>query len=229
VQQNLQPVQNCLENNGSPVVGQLFLNLNFEKNSPRLTMTYSEFSTRRYLKRIKIQLTKNSVHVIKTSPFESQEFDIAYESMETRKTIETKVAYGLLVIVLFSLTTGGLFFLSGNYSVACVFAIIAAAVFVIALATRVKVITIKSFEGNIELYFSNKTKGAALAFSDKIIDSANAYLLNKFSKIDRDLPIETQLQKLDFLRGKDLINEELFEQLKNQLLGRDGKNSIGYK
>ena len=192
-------------------------------------MANSEFSTRRYFKKVMIQLQKNGIHVIKTSPLESQEFDIAYENVETKKTVETKVVYGLLVIVLFCAVTGGLFLLSSNYPVGNVFFLIAAVVFTIALITRVKVITIKSFEGNIELYFSNNNKDAVLAFSDRIIDSANAYLLNKFSKIDKDLPIDTQLGKLDFLRGKDLIDDETFEQLKNQLLGRDGKNSIGYR
>jgi hypothetical protein len=192
-------------------------------------MTELTFSTRRYLKKVQICLEKNKMHVIKTSPLESKEFDIAYENVETKKTVETKVASGLLVIVLFCATTGGLFLLSGNYPVANTFFLIGAAIFAIALITRVKVVTIKCFEGNIELYFSNRNKDDVIAFSDRIIDSANAYLLNKFSKIDKDLPIDNQLERLDFLRGKDLIDDEIFEQLKNQLLGRDRKNSIGYR
>ena len=97
-------------------------------NQPTI-MTNSEFSTRRYLKMNRIQLDKNSIHVTKTSPFESREFDIAYENLETKKTVETEVVYGLLIIELFSITKGGLFFLSENHSVASVFIIIAGDIF----------------------------------------------------------------------------------------------------
>ena len=42
------------------------------------------------------------------------------------------------------------------------------------------------------------------------------------------LPIDNQLQNLIFLRDRDLLSEEKFEHLKNQLPGRDNKSNIGY-
>ena len=67
-----------------------------------------------------------------------------------------------------------------------------------------------------------------MAFADNIISFTNTFLLNKFSKIDKDLPIANQLENLDFLRNKELLSETEFEQLKDQLLGRDNKKSIGF-
>jgi hypothetical protein len=43
------------------------------------------------------------------------------------------------------------------------------------------------------------------------------------------LPIENQLTNLDFLRKKNLITQEKFEELKDLLLGRENKKSIGYR
>ena len=65
-------------------------------------------------------------------------------------------------------------------------------------------------------------------FANQIINSGNSYLLNKYSKIDKDLPIDSQIYNLEFLRNKEIITEEQFENLKNQLLGRENKSSIGF-
>lgn len=67
-----------------------------------------------------------------------------------------------------------------------------------------------------------------MTFADTIFSSANTILINKFSKIDRDLPIANQLENLESLGNKDLLSETEFEQLKNQLLRRDNKKSIGF-
>ena len=67
-----------------------------------------------------------------------------------------------------------------------------------------------------------------LEFSNRIIEASNKFLLNKYGKIDKALPIEGQLSKLEFLRDRDILNEDEFENLKNQLLGRENKGSIGF-
>ncbi|RDJ93906.1 SHOCT domain-containing protein, partial [Lacticaseibacillus rhamnosus] len=64
--------------------------------------------------------------------------------------------------------------------------------------------------------------------SNKIIDASNQFLLTKYGKIDKALPMEGQLNKLEFLRDRDILTDEEFENLKNQLLGRENKGSIGF-
>ena len=54
------------------------------------------------------------------------------------------------------------------------------------------------------------------------------YLLKKYSKVDRALPIEPQLENIQYLLNRDIITEEKFESLKNQLLGTENKKSIGF-
>jgi hypothetical protein len=100
----------------------------------------------------------------------------------------------------------------------------------IAFITKQKIVIIKSVTGqNIELYFTEKNKKEVIEFAEKIIDSANAFLLAKYSRLDKDLPIDNQLHNLIFLRDRELLTEDRFEQLKNQLLGKENKSSIGYR
>lgn len=194
-------------------------------------MLNQTFTSRRFFKKFTIQLQKSGVSIIKTSPFESIEFEVPYDQLETNKTVQTQVSFGLLALWLFFIITGTLFlFLGDQPEGSKVFFILSLIVLCIALTTRLKVITIKSYDGNnIELFFTNKNKQEVLEFADSIINSTNAFLLNKFSKIDKDLPIDNQLVNLDFLRTKELITDEIFEQLKDQLLGRENKKSIGYR
>jgi len=100
----------------------------------------------------------------------------------------------------------------------------------IALLTKLRIVTIRTYEGiNIDMYFTKRYREDVLAFADTIIDSTNKFLIEKYCNVDRDLPLESQLSNLGFLRDKELINGEKFEQLKNQLLGRENKRSIGYR
>ena len=167
-------------------------------------MSNATFQTRRLLKKVSISILKTGLHII-------------------------KLTFGLVVLILFFAITGLLFFLNGQTDETIFFFVLALIVLVIALLTKLRVITIKSYEGqNIELYFTNGNKEEVMAFADNIISFTNTFLLNKFSKIDKDLPIANQLENLDFLRNKELLSETEFEQLKDQLLGRDNKKSIGF-
>jgi hypothetical protein len=189
-----------------------------------------KIKTRRFLKTVVIGLSNNGIHIIKKSPFESIETDILFEQIEPRKLIETKANFGLLTVSLFLLITGVLFLFGNTPEAFILFFFSASLILIVALVTKLRVITIYTYrELNIELFFSTKNKAEIAAFADGIIDAANNFLIAKFSKIDKDLPVEGQLENLTFLRNKELISEEKFEQLKNQLLGRENKKSIGYR
>ena len=67
-----------------------------------------------------------------------------------------------------------------------------------------------------------------MTYSNEIINASNNFLLKKYSKIDRSLPIEPQLHNLQFLLNREIFSDEVFESLKNQLLGTENKTSIGF-
>jgi len=189
-----------------------------------------KIETNRFFKKNSIELLDSHMLVKKSSPFETSEFELSYDQIENKKSIETKVNFGLLVISSLAGILGFLFLFGNKDEVTIGFFSISILVLLIAFVTKLKMIIIKSYDGsNIELFYTSKNKEDIITFSDKIISSSNDYVLRKFSKIDRDLPIDTQLQNLIFLRDRDLLSGEKFEHLKNQLLGKDTKSNIGYR
>ena len=55
------------------------------------------------------------------------------------------------------------------------------------------------------------------------------YLIAKYASIDRDLPIEGQLNNLIWLKNADYLDETEFTEYKNRLLGRENDNVIGFQ
>ena len=177
-----------------------------------------------------VELFTNHLIVKKHSPFESSQFELSYEQIESKKSVESKINFGLLVIASFGAIVGFLYMFGNTPEISLLFYSISLVLVFIAFGMKQNLVIIKSFTGqNIELYFSSRNKNEIIDFADKIVASANSYLLNKYSRIDKDLPREPQLQNLVFLRDRELLSEEKFEQLKNQLLGRDNQSAIGYR
>lgn len=53
-------------------------------------------------------------------------------------------------------------------------------------------------------------------------------LIGKYGHVDRDLPIELQLNQLVWLRNEDYIDEKTLNELKNKLLGKEPDARIGF-
>ena len=143
--------------------------------------------------------------------------------------IQSTINNNSLFIAVCLIILGTLFLLGSLAEISPLLILIGLVFLVTTFILRKKTITIASFDGNvIELYFTNRNKPEITAFANQIIDSSNSFLLNKYSKLDRDLPIDNQLSNLDFLLNREIITEEEFENLKNQLLGRNTKSKIGF-
>lgn len=100
---------------------------------------------------------------------------------------------------------------------------------ILALITKRKTVLISTYEDyTIELFYKNNNKESVLSFANKIIAASNKFLLEKYGTIDKALPIEGQLNNLHFLRDRDILTNEAFHELKDQLLGRDTKNAVGF-
>lgn len=54
------------------------------------------------------------------------------------------------------------------------------------------------------------------------------YVINKYGNVDKDLPIEPQLDQLIWLRNEDYIDDQKLEELKNKLLGKQKDAKIGF-
>lgn len=188
-----------------------------------------EFKNQYIFNRQAIEILTSSLKICKKTFFESAEYEISFEKLDNKIKIRTTVRNGLFMIAFF-FTVIGLLLLTGTDSnLTGTFFILAISFFAISFLTKKKTITIASYDGDdIILYFTKRNKEKVINFAQQIIKSGNNFLLNKYGKIDKALPIENQLANLDFLRNKEIITEDHFENLKNQLLGRENKSSIGF-
>jgi len=67
-------------------------------------------------------------------------------------------------------------------------------------------------------------------FVEELTNRINSYLKEKYGVLDRDFPIESQLQNFLWLKERGAITNTEYEELKNNALGRASTNqSIGFK
>ncbi len=159
----------------------------------------------------------------------SAEYEIPLELIDNKKKIETSINHGLLTIavILFVIV---IFLLAGtNEELTIAFTFAATICAIVAFVFRKRTITIKVHDGTkIQLHFTKSNKDDVVAFCDAIINASNQFLVNKFSKIDPRLPIDPQLDNIQYLRNRGVISEENYDMLKDQLYGRPNKSYIGF-
>jgi hypothetical protein len=186
------------------------------------------FNNRRNFTRQKFQLKRTSLGISRKNLFDEVEYEISLEQISNKKKVEILTG-NLFFIGIFLFAFGLCFVFGGIIEAAAILTLIAAVLVVAALINKKKVVTITTYEGDdIVLYFNSKNKQEVIEFSKRIIESSNNFLLNKYNKIDRDLPLEPQFNNIEFLRNREIITEEQYETLKNQLLGRENKSLIGF-
>ncbi len=187
------------------------------------------FQNRRYFTRQTFTLLNSSLKVYKKGLLDEIEYEIPFDNIHNKKTIQTEINNNLFYVGLFFVVFSFLFLFGTAEQLAYILFAFGALFVMIALINRKKVVSIPIYSGeSIQLFFSNSNKEEVIQFSDQLIDATNSYLLKKYSKIDRALPMEPQIEHLQFLANREIISEAEFENLKNQLMGREGKSSIGF-
>lgn len=187
------------------------------------------FKNKRYFTKQAFDILSSSLKVERKGLFDAIEYEIAFDNIHNMKTIQKQINNNLVVTGFFFFVFSFLFLLGSSQQLTVIFLTIGVILVLMAFINRKKIITIATYAGEgVTLYFSNKNKTEVLEFANKIIEASNSYFLSKYSKIDRALPIDQQIDHLQFLRNREIITEDHFEILKNQLLGRDGISTIGF-
>jgi len=189
-----------------------------------------KLQTRRFFKRQEIEILRTSLKIERKSLLDSVEYELPFENIHNKKKVQTKTNDNLVVISFALLVIGLLFFIFSSEAALSTFLFICGTFFLaLAFISRKKTITIPTYDGNhIEIPFNNRNKPELIEFSNKIIEASNGFLLNKYSKIDKALPLEGQLSKIEYLRDREILTDEEYDNLKNQLLGRDNKGHLGF-
>lgn len=188
-----------------------------------------KFFNKRYFTRQNFEIQKSSLKIERKNLFDSVEYKIPFDQISNQLKTQTIINNNLVVIGIFFIVFSLFFQLGPNDELTIIFFSIGLLITVVSFINRKKVVTITSFiEGDIELYFNNQNREEVVEYAHSIIRAADNYLLTKLSKVDRSMPIEPQLENIQYLLNREIINEETFETLKNQLLGKDNQQSIGF-
>ena len=187
------------------------------------------FFNRRYLTRQNFEIQKSSLRIERKNMFDVVEYEIPFDHLNNKIKTQIIINNNLIIVGVFFFVFSFLFQIGPNDELTAIFISIGLICIILPFINRKKVITITSLDGNnIELYFNKRNKQEVTDYANKIIKAGNEYLLNKYSKIDRSLAIEPQIENIQYLLNREIITEERFESLKNQLLGRENKSSIGF-
>ncbi len=69
----------------------------------------------------------------------------------------------------------------------------------------------------IDFYAKNPSEEALENFLEILKERTFAYLKEKYAVIDKDLPVEKQIENLNFLKERNVISEKEYETLKEKL------------
>ena len=80
----------------------------------------------------------------------------------------------------------------------------------------------------IQIEAENPDKETVDKFLQALESEKRKYVINKYGNVDKDLPIEPQLDQLIWLRNEDYIDDQTLVELKNKLLGKQKDAKIGF-
>ena len=179
----------------------------------------------------KLTILKNKIRISQKSVFKYIEYDIPLENIMDGKTIKVEINRDLIFWGLIVFIIGIVFNMADALLTFTILSCISLILISTGLFTRKRTITINTFsETPIILYYRKSNQNTICDFADTILNKSKEYLINKYSKIDKDLPVENQLNNLEFLWSRDLIDDLKYEELKNIILDKDSRSkTIGFE
>ena len=187
-----------------------------------------EFVCRKGLKVYKFVLEEKSVFVYSKGLLDSEEYEIPFESIGDRKVVGVYASDSAFVVAVFSMLFSIILVSFDNLQAFAIFGFIGIVSLFYGLITRQGIVTIsRIYGGDLKLYFGKSTKEEAIAFAESTISMARAFVKRKYSNFDRQMPLDKQFENLEYLRERDLLSIEEYNQVKDYLLGNE-KRSIGF-
>jgi hypothetical protein len=83
-------------------------------------------------------------------------------------------------------------------------------------------------DGLLEFFAAIPDNASVDNFLENLFKKIASFLKKKYATLDKDLPIDHQLSNLIWLKEKDILSDDEFTALKNELLKRN-TNPIGFK
>jgi hypothetical protein len=189
-----------------------------------------KYKNKKGLSTTEIEFLISGLKMSKKSVFEFVEYEIPFEQISNKKKVQSTISDGMLISAVIFMIFGILVFLGSEFEGGFFMMVIALILTIWTFLRRIRVITVHTFtDQDIKLYFNRANKEEVMDLANTIISHSNSFLLRKYGKVDRALAIEPQIENLQFLRNREILDEDQYEALKDQLLGRASKVSIGYR
>jgi hypothetical protein len=187
-----------------------------------------EYVCRRGVKVYKFSVKDRLLEVSFKGPLDSEEYEIPFESIGDRKVVGVYASDSAFYTSVFSILFSIILFILGSLQAFVIFGFIGVVCLLFGLLTRKGIVTLPLlYGGDVKLYFTGSKKQEAVTFADSIINKARAYVKQKYSNFDRQMPLDKQFEHLEYLRERNLISHEEYNDIKNYLLGNE-KRSIGF-
>jgi len=92
-------------------------------------------------------------------------------------------------------------------------------------------ILIPTGKGELIIWEDTPDKNAVSEFIVELTFRIKDLYIKKYGTYDKDLPIDTQLSNIMFLKEKEVITDEEFDEMKNRIIGKTNStnNPIGFR
>jgi hypothetical protein len=188
-----------------------------------------EYTCRKGLKKCRYQLDEESVNVSVKGLLDSEEYQIPLESIGDRKIVGVYASDSAFVASVFCILFAVMLLLFDSDKGFLLFGFIGLGSLLYGLSTRQGIVTVSVLYGdNVRLSFTRNNKAKAVEFADALISTARSFVKMKYSNFDRQMPLEKQFDNLDYLKDRNLVSTDEYNDIKNYLLGNE-KRSIGFK
>ncbi len=192
-------------------------------------MTMKLLNQNRWLKKARYEVSESGLFVFEKNLKSTYEEKIRFEDISNRiSRIERRQPW-LMALNLLATILAIKFLFAGEleWAALCI-AIILVLFFVIHLSSSQLILIYLQSGLVVKIDSSIPDNETVERFIDDFVNEKRRYMVAKYASVDRDLPIEPQLNQLVWLRNEDYIDEKTLTELKNKLLGKEKENKIGF-
>jgi hypothetical protein len=184
---------------------------------------------RKWFKKARYEVRESGLYVYEKTLKTTYEEQFRYEDVSNRiSRIEQRQPW-LMALNLLSSMLAINFLFSGKLEWAALFIAITLVLFFVIHLSSSHLILIYLHSGLVVKIEAKVPDSESVErFIEAFVKEKRQYLVAKYAHVDRDLPIEPQLNQLVWLRNEEYIDEHTLHELKNKLLGKHQESKIGF-
>ncbi len=193
---------------------------------------------RKLFLRRQFTMNKRDLNIKSSDLTSSEELNIPYEEIDTNKLIFQKKTDNIMLII--TLIFGGFFIINlfnpENYKGDGWFGVGLFLFMVTLFSAMITYVKCKNLvliptlnNGYIEILKAKPNQKQFDEFLSELTSRISTYLKSKYGTLDFDMPYEPQLMNLSWLKDREIITTDEFENLKKELINNGkGKSPVGF-